>query len=216
MHLSNKVLVIDNFYENPDKVREIALKQEYKDCKDPLMGGSWPGFRSKYLHHIDESLMQEFRDNLMGNLLEGLNTRYNCYFETMFQLCYAEHGDSWIHTDIGKWEITHVGVIYLHPDPPPNSGTLIYDLKKECVDEFKAYAAKHNNLWTDLNRDTEEFHKWFELTLNVPNKYNRAIIYSPHRWHKSDTYFGNSVETGRLFQPLFARIKYEGNTGYND
>lgn len=210
MYLTNKVLIIDNFYKDPDKVREFALKQTYRDCHDPVMDGNWPGLRTLFLNNLDEQLCAEFRDTLMNNILEGIATQYQCYFETNFQLCYPEHGDSWIHTDVGPWPITHVGVVYLNPNPPENSGTILYKFNDEYTDEFKEYAAKHNNMWTTLTRDKdkEEFHKWFTPTLNVPNVYNRVIMYSPDRWHKSDMYFGSSPETGRLIQPFFANIEY--------
>lgn len=210
MYLTNKVLVVDNFYKDPDAIRNLALQQEFLDCNHPERSGSWPGLRSKFLNNISEELTQQFRDLMLNTLLEGVIAKYNCYFETNFQLCYAEHGDSWVHTDVGPWPITHVGVIYLNPNPAPDSGTIIYELKKEYTDEFKQYAAKKNNMWTTLNRDQdkEEFNKWFTPSLNIPNKYNRAVIYNPSQWHKADHYFGNSKETGRLIQPFFANIQY--------
>lgn len=210
MYLSNKVLVIDNFYKDPDKIRDFAIKQEFKPCTDPEMGGSWPGLRTRYLNNLNEDICREFKDNLIGNLLEGVATQYNCYFETNFQLCYESVKDSWIHTDVSPWEITHVGVIYLNPDPPADSGTNMYELRPEYTDEFKSYAAKHNNVWTTLNRDedSEEFNRWFKLNMAIPNKFNRAVLYSPRAWHKADKYFGNSPESGRLTQVFFAKIDY--------
>jgi hypothetical protein len=211
MYLGDKVIIADNFYKDPYKVREIALAQDYKDCKHAERDGNWPGYRSKYLNHIDEDLCQEFRSNLMTSLLDGVPTYYNCYFETNFQICCADHGDSWIHTDIAPhWDVTHVGVVYLNPAPLPNSGTIFYRFKEEYTDAFKEYSEKHNGLWTALTRDqdSDEFNTWFEEVLTVPNRFNRAIIYSPHRWHKSDQYFGDSIETGRMIQPFFATIEY--------
>lgn len=210
MYLNNKVLVVDNFYKDPDYIRGFALEQEFMPCSHPLLKGNWPGLRSQYLHILNEKITEEFQNNLMKNLLEGITTNYNCYFETNFQLCYETITDSWIHTDIAEWPITHVGVVYLHPTPQNNSGTNIYNLRTEYIDEFKIYAEKHNNLWTTLNRDEDrnEFERWFEPSLSIPNKYNRAVIYDPHTWHKSDKYFGNSIETGRLTQVFFANIQY--------
>lgn len=211
MHLTNKVLVIDDFYKDPDKIRNFALNQEYKSCTDPEMGGNWPGLRSRYLHNLDESLVKEFRNNLIENLLEGIAVSYNCYFETSFQLCYESIVDSWIHTDTGSWPITHVGVIYLNPHPVENSGTNFYKLKNEYINDFQKYAQDNNSLWTKLNRDedSEKFNQWFDMSLSVSNVYNRAVIYSPNLWHKSDRYFGNSINTGRLTQVFFANIRYE-------
>lgn len=210
MYLTNKILIIDNFYKDPDAVRQFALEQEFKDCKDPDREGNWPGYRSKFLNNINPELCAEFKDNLIGHLLEGVRTNYNCYFETNFQLCYKEHGDSWVHYDHGNW-ITHVGIIYLNPNPPANSGTLIYKFNEEHRDEFNRYAEQNDGLWFKLNRDqdSEEFNKFFTLSMSVPNVYNRAVVYNPSLWHKSDYYFGDSKDTGRLIQPFFATINYE-------
>lgn len=212
MHLTNKVLIIDNFYKDPDMIRQLALSQEFLPCTDPQRDGQWPGLRTQFLNKINPRVCEEFRDNLIGNLLEGVVTDYSCYFETNFQLCYGDIGDSWVHFDYdGKWDITHVGLVYLNPDPSENSGTIIYDFNKEHQPEMDEYSKQHNYLWHRLNRDqdSEEFKKWFSPSLNIPNKYNRAVVYNPWVWHKSDRYFGNTLETGRLTQPFFASIQYK-------
>jgi hypothetical protein len=210
MFLTNKVLVIDNFYKDPDMIRRLALAQEFLPCNHPDRSGQWPGLRSKFLNEINPRACEEFKDNLISNLLEGISTDYNCYFETNFQLCYETNGDSWVHFDHATtWNVTHAGLVYLHPNPPENSGTIIYDFNKEHQPEMDEYSEKHNYLWHRLNRDqdSEEFKKWFTPSISIPNKYNRAVIYSPMAWHKSDTYFGTTLDTGRLTQPFFASIQ---------
>ena len=96
------------------------------------------------------------------------------------------------------------------PNPPKNSGTLFYELNETYRQEFDEYAARNNKLWTGLNRDQDrdEFERFFKQTMEIPNKYNRAIIYGPHMWHKSDRYFGTTPENARLFQPFFCNIKF--------
>ena len=62
-------------------------------------------------------------------------------------------------------------IIYLTPNPPENSGTIFYN----------------SNNSKDIKRVVE-------------NEYNRALIYdSTGTWHKSNHYFGDSIETSRLF-----------------
>jgi len=43
------VTVLDNFLDDPDKIRAWALQQEYFTSKD----GQWPGVRSKPIHELD-------------------------------------------------------------------------------------------------------------------------------------------------------------------
>lgn len=212
MYLTNKTIIVDNFYNDPDMVRSLALNQEFLPDTHLERCGNWPGMRTKYINDINPRFCEEFRDNLMNSLLEGVSTEYNCYFETNFQLCYETDRDSWIHYDYDplSWEITHVGLVYLNPNPPANSGTLIYNFNKEYKDEFEEYSKNHNHVWKRLNRDQdfEEFNRWWSLNMTIENRYNRAVLYSPLVWHKSNHYFGHSKETGRLIQPFFCRIKY--------
>jgi len=214
MYAHNKIIVIDNFYDDPDQVREVALQQEYLPCNEPSMSGNWPGYRSrKFLHNIDETIFNEFRNKLLDNLLWNNPVKYEGYIETNFQVCLEENGDSWVHYDRGPMEITHVGVVYLNPNPPSNSGTIIYDFNEEHRAEWMEYSNNEQDLWFTLNRkdDLERFNKFFTENITIPNKYNRCIIYGPWRWHKSDQYFGHNLETGRMIQPFFCRIKFNDN-----
>jgi hypothetical protein len=210
MYMNDKILVIDNFYKDPYAIREFALQQTFKDCKEADAGGNWPGRRTKFLHNLDDDISNEFHSAFLGNLLDNNPIKYNGYIETNFQLCYESDGDSWVHYDTPPWNCTHVGVVYLTPDPAPNSGTLFYEFNEEYRQEFEEYAAKNDNLWFNLNRnaDTKEFDKFFTQTLALPNRFNRAIIYGPDRWHKSDQYFGSTPQDGRLFQPFFCNLEF--------
>jgi hypothetical protein len=211
MYMNNKILIIDNFYLEPDRIRKFALDQEFKNCKQAAAGGNWPGERSKFLHNLDATISDEFHNAFLGNLLENNPIKHSGYMETNFQICYETDGDSWVHYDTPSWNCTHVGVVYLTPNPPKNSGTLFYELDDTYKQEFDEYAARNNNLWTGLNRDQDrdEFEKFFKLTMEIPNKYNRAIIYGPNMWHKSDRYFGTTPENARLFQPFFSNIEFK-------
>ena len=47
---------VDNFYSDPDRVREWALSLEYK----PPPAGQWPGKRSEKLHILDSKFFNDF------------------------------------------------------------------------------------------------------------------------------------------------------------
>jgi hypothetical protein len=210
MFMNNKILIVDDFYKDPDSIRNFALSQEFKNCKQANAGGNWPGQRSGFLHNLDSSVSEEFHNTFLGNLLENNPIKYKGYIETNFQICYSNNGDSWVHYDTPTWHCTHVGLVYLTPKPPKNSGTLFYEFNEEHRQEFEEYAARNDNLWTKLNRDEDckEFEKFFTQVMEVPNKYNRAIIYGPNIWHKSDRYFGTTQENARLFQPFFCNLDF--------
>ena len=44
------VTILDNFFEEPDKIVDLALNTEYSEITD----GRWPGVRSKNLSEINE------------------------------------------------------------------------------------------------------------------------------------------------------------------
>lgn len=211
MFMHNKVLIVDDFYQDPDKIRSFALNQEFKNCQEANAGGNWPGQRSSFLHLLNDEINEEFHNNFLGALLENNPIRYSGYIETNFQVCTEADGDSWIHYDTPTWNCTHVGIVYLNPNPPENSGTCFYTFNEEHRQEFEEYAERNGHLWFKLNRDedSEEFNKFFKKDFCVPNKYNRCVIYGPNRWHKSDWYFGNDLESGRMIQPIFCGLEFE-------
>ena len=54
--------VVDDFFKNPDYIREFALKQEYF----PSKGGRFPGERTRELRHIDEDLRQKITQKIFA------------------------------------------------------------------------------------------------------------------------------------------------------
>ena len=65
------------------------------------------------------------------------------------------------------------GLLYLTPNPPPDSGTIIY---------------------------TPPPHQEQDI---VGNCFNRLLLYSADAYHKSNKYFGSSLRDGRLTQLFF-------------
>ena len=105
------VLVIDNFLDNPDKVRESVLKINF------ITSGSFPGKRS---FRADPDYQQMIKNKLETILNKELY--FPSKFDSFcFQLC-LEDAESWVHVDGTEW----AGVLYLNPDAPVESGTGIY------------------------------------------------------------------------------------------
>ena len=53
-------LCVDDFYINPEKVRDFALSLEYSKPE-----GIYPGERTKYLHEIDKKFFHQFCEKLL-------------------------------------------------------------------------------------------------------------------------------------------------------
>ena len=187
-------LEFENFFSNPDEIRKFALSQKFYSSEDHPTGGNWPGIRTEYYHTLNEDMYYEFTSRLYE--LMGWDTSKDTYFESMFQLCTASDGNSWIHNDKMTQEFTHVGMVYLTPNPKPNSGTIIYDLKENVDANSKDFALDESNP------------KNFNVNSIITNDYNKCIMYDPKSWHKSDQYFGSDIYDGRLTLVFF--LKEEG------
>ena len=110
----NRFWVVDDFYDNPDQVREFALHQMYFDDEGYI------GIRTRK-QFLSDTIKSKF-ENIMGVPIKeweshGMNGR--------FQLCKA--GERLVyHCDDQKW----AGVLYLTPDAPTQTGTSFYKHKK--------------------------------------------------------------------------------------
>lgn len=179
-----KTIVEDNFFHVPNEVRQFALSLNYQSCTTHLAGGNWPGKRSNFVNIINPSIFDTTMSKI--NDLCGYQQNHNSFTDMFFQYCTASDGDSWIHRDRLEMNATHVGLIYLTPNPPPNSGTILYE---NTTDE-----------------DDPEDPSKYKVKQVLDNVYNRIVIYDPNEYHKSDTYFGTTLSDSRLFIVFFSRM----------
>jgi len=109
-------LVIDDFYADPEKVRDFALKQEFK------VRGNYPGQRTvSFLNDSIKKRLQEILYPYAGNI-----TDWGGEYTASFQYTVAADR-SWIHSDsTTDW----AAVCYLTPDAPLTAGTGIFKHKE--------------------------------------------------------------------------------------
>lgn len=196
--MRTNLIVIDDFYNNVDSVREFALAQDF------YIKGNYPGARTE--NFINESTKNQIQDIIYpysGNvtnwmddqprdlLLKGeISTEKGTGYTGAFQISYASDR-SWIHTDDNNnW----AGVLYLTPDAPTVGGTGFYRSKING----SIYGQNDN----DVGPYGQDKSKW-DLVNEVHNIYNRLILFRSDQWHTSMEYFGNDNQTGRLTQVFF-------------
>jgi hypothetical protein len=177
------VLLIDNFYEDPDKVRKFALAQDFN------VKGNYPGGRTKSFATIDDKIKFE---NILGRKITYFPGEYNGSFQIV-----TGTNTSWIHRDKTDFSV----VVFLTPNPPPNGGTILYKHKQSGLER-----TSNQDEEKILNDDSYNEDNWHRMD-RLGNKYNRAIMFQGRTSHKSDEYFGNDMETGRLFQTFFFDIE---------
>ena len=192
-------LVIDNYFENPDEIRELALSYEnyrVNNYNDGATNG-WRGQRTLPIRKIrnqqcpccnqdiksysksDEIVIQHAQKifdvcdnhfNILGNSSDEMVI--SSFFHITTEETRYSYPDFWqdrFHADVLG---PIAGVVYLTPNPPPKSGTSI------------------------LDGENNQF-------VNLENKYNRLIAYDGSRIHGLSNVFGDSKETGRLTLTFF-------------
>jgi len=184
-------IVIDDFYAEPQKVRDFALKQEFK------VRGNYPGQRTEsYLNESIKKRLQEILYPYAGNI-----TNWGGEYTGSFQYTTASDR-SWIHADsTTDW----AAVCYLTPDAPVSAGTGIFRHKKTGWMHYDYKEAEKNpeyNKNAPSGDDMQDYTKW-EMVDRVGNIFNRLIMYRADNYHVSLDYFGKDINDGRLFQVFF-------------
>jgi len=171
------LLIADDFYNNPDEVREFALEQDFS------VKGNYPGSRTEsFLNEDTIKGIQEIVMPFAGNIVDWGQPYSGC-----FQMCTAQDR-TWIHADVNN---TWAGVLYLTPDAPLSGGTALYRHKQtgDVIDKGELY-------------ESYDYTKW-DVTDQVGNIYNRLVLYRGDLFHASVDYFGSDNQDGRLIQTFF-------------
>lgn len=176
------ILIVDNFYSNPDEVRDYALSLDFD------ITGNYPGTRTGA---IDNPLWRSHIQERLENLLNKKITVFPYDYNTAFQLT-TEDSKTWIHHDT----MSYAAVVYLTPCPDIDSGTAIYRHKKTGI-------MQHKEGQRDFNSEETKDDEW-EIVVEAKNVYNRLVIYNSMYYHRSVVPgFGTDKHTGRLFQTFF-------------
>ena len=180
--MKRSIIVIDDFYVDPDPVREWGLQQEYG------VSGNYPGMRS--VSYKGGGVKEGIEGALGVPLCEEFWNRegYNGAFQYV-----TEEEKTWVHADIHN---EYAAIIFLTPDPPVHTGTAFYQNKLT-----KDY--RWNNITgPQLNTRGSNYEDWDKVEA-IENRYNRCIIYDAFLFHAAEGYFGNNLQNSRLFQTFF-------------
>ncbi len=198
-------IVVDNFYENPDLIRDWALSQEFFKGDR----GSWPGLRTELLHTLNPQLFDLTLKKLLF-VLKDYGYSEILDMQTGFQIIDGTWGTGWVHDDDPKLHVA--GVIYLNHDAPTNSGTTIYEDQPD-FDGSKYTDLFMKDVFSETPEDREQYFKYreeqrahFTPSIKVGNVYNRCIIFDTRNWHSADNFFGNTVDDSRLTQVFFIKF----------
>ena len=196
-------ICVDNFYSNPDAVREFALKQQFSPSE-----GQWPGLRTDDLSLIDPVFFKEFAKKIFAVFTEPEKVD-KFFLRTSFQLIDKFDNDplspknqGWIHIDKN---CIFAGIIYLTPDAPLNTGTSIFKLVNESTIDHDSYCKQDFYSGKSIPKEYDQtlltHNSSYIETIRFSNVYNRLICFDSSEPHGVQTFY--TEKEPRLTQVFF-------------
>lgn len=200
INIFERTYIVDDFYTNPDEVRQYALSLTKNDTSD----GNYAGIMTN-----DTFLTQEHIE--MISRLVGHPVVPSTSFTGKFR--FTKEKDEYkqdIHFDPGDNNCAWAGVVYLTPDVENVEGTIFWKHKRTNLESIpRTLEGINQHGWKD-QKDLKFFletdgidHSLWNKTMSVPYKYNRLVLFRPWMFHSPGPAFGNTIKTSRLVQTFF-------------
>jgi hypothetical protein len=203
-------LCVDNFYEDPDKIRDFALSQKFTLTEN----GRYPGKRTDPIYMLKPKMFDQFCEKLFSIYYDfGKSQDVTWRVETNFQLIEPYSADKnsyknvgWIHQDV---DCIFAGIIYLNPSVDRSCGTSIFELKPDC--EYDHNQDKRKELYDAGIEDGYEeaikkHNDCFVETIRFDNAYNRLVSFDGKSYHGANNFFNG--DEPRLTQVFFVYEMY--------
>jgi hypothetical protein len=205
---------IDNFYQDPMAVRNLALAQGFNGPDNAI--GKYPGVRSHMIYEIDPQFFDNFCKKILSTFIDLSMCNYSQWnIESYFQLIYPDSdpdlNKAWVHDDSPN---IFGGVIYLDPAADPDTGTSIGEIDFSNIDpkQFETNQEIRKQFYKGeltSSVDIDEYKRLINLnndcyivTAEFKNKFNRAVCFDGNQTHKAN--LGTNTNP-RLTQVFFVR-----------
>lgn len=190
------LIVVDNFYYNPDLVRNYAINGLQFNNSDYHRGKRSDRF---ILNGTKEKL-----EEILGRKI--LNWNYEGYANGVFQFC-TSYDPIVYHVDTQQF----AGVVFLTPNAPLEAGTATYRSKitgatrfDNPADDTELYEKTFKGVSDEMNfYDNTSY----ELVDKVSNVYNRLVMWDAKAIHAATAYFGDNINNSRFFQLFFFDVE---------
>lgn len=204
--IKDQVIVIDNFYDNPDTLYDLIISSETEDSS----GGNYSGVMSKESFFTDNHV--KIFQKITGDVLKSstvLNGRFRFSLKD-------DSGKQHIHFDPGQNSVW-AGVCYLqkpvHYEVNNPYGTCMWKHKRtqltsipltqEGIEKYGWNGVE--DLCNFLNTEGLDESLW-EKTLEVPYRYNRLVLFRPWMFHSPGRNFGTDKTNCRIIQTFFLAL----------
>jgi hypothetical protein len=200
---SPRILVFDNFYDDPDEIREIALQQEFR--RKP--GATYPGEEAIVASRDWMPVWQRMRSKI-DEPCDAPCPKATPFPQGKFRLALGSDEESRIdrvHVDQQRWS----GIVYLTLPRDCRSGLVLYRNRHTGATEWDEdwFQSAYGHLYSlppdEFRGGTLAFFKDpanFEEIGTIPMAYNRAILLMAQVFHGSGCGFGDKRTNGRLSQ----------------
>jgi Family of unknown function (DUF6445) len=198
--MRSKVIIVDDFYAKPDRMRELALSAEYAD----ITATDYPGWQSR--QNLRTDAIQQAFARLVGAPIYVDHARFTW---GGFRFITAGTGElTKVHADTS---IDWAGMVYLTPDAPPSAGTGFFRHRETGLSapptdrQARAMGFVDAAQFEDevVHRDMADLSKWEEVGRIGP-VYNRLILFRGSEvYHAPLGGCGDSPETARLTHSFF-------------
>jgi len=188
MEMTYPITIVDDFFEDPDAIVEMANALKYY----PPDRGNWPGVRTKQLHVVEERFFNYFGEKVHLLFHDSKPEYWN--MQTQFQKIqpfsedqYDPLNRGWVHQD----NCVFGGIVYLNKNPSPDSGTSIYKTTsgygfQEYPDEIRMKEKLYRGEEIDPDEYREAWkkvHAQYIPTVRVENVYNRFVLFNNKTHH---------------------------------
>lgn len=196
--MPTSLIVVDDFLESPEALREAALGLTYPDVQ-----GVFPGRNS--LQRLEIPGLAAYVSQLVGEPLRAMDPPGS--HEKCRVTLAADTGRGRVHVDPGYWS----GILYLTLPEHCSGGTDFFRHRRTGTDRrpmtpeevaalgYASYEDAHRDI---IERDSMDAAAW-ELTMSVPMRFNRLVLLRPWLWHTAGPGFGDCIENGRLIHLMF-------------
>lgn len=195
--MRTSLLIIDDFLENADALRRRALALTY-----PRQQGMFPGRNS-----VERIPIEGMDQEISRRLCEPVAAMPPPQAHAKCRLTMAsDKGQAKVHVDAAHWS----GILYLSRDEDCRGGTEFFRHRATRTDHApytdSAAQAKGFPSAKEMTRivleDGLDDSKW-ELTMRVPMRFNRLVLFRPWLWHTAGENFGDTPENARLVYLMF-------------
>ena len=193
------LIIVDDFLENALDLRSAALRLTYPPQEAP-----YPGRNSQ--ERIEIGGLAQQVSHLVGEplkLISPLQSHAKCRISLA-----RDKGSAKVHIDPGTyWS----GILYLSRPEDCVGGTEFFRHRRTGTDHapinardrsrlgYASDAEMHRDI---IEKDSSDDSQW-ELTMQVPMRFNRLVLLRPWLWHSAGPAFGDSMENGRLVYLMF-------------